>query len=225
MPGTKAGTTVGTTASGGRITSTSTVPAVVDSQPSADAIDVLKTIPEPLEPKERVPAPAGHEPAAAPTVTAESQPDSTVLDTSAATEPGVPIPSPTSPLGDRPGTLQRAGLPDSLLAPPRTVSPDSAKAGAAGPRGIAPAASGGKPAPSDSCWRVQVGAPPEISRGRALREAAQSQLLVPMVVESEKGLYKVRTRDCLSADAAESFRRRAKAAGFGGAFRFKDTRR
>jgi hypothetical protein len=219
------GTPVGTTASGGRITSTSTVPAVADSQPSAEAIDVLKTIPEPLEPKDRVPAPAGRVPAREPGAVRESPPDSTAPDTSTAAEPEVPIPGPTAPLGDRPGTLQGAGLPDSLLAPKRSSSADSASAAAAAPRGASPPPSGGKSAPSDTCWRVQVGAPPEAARARAVREAAESQLLVSMVIETEKGLHKVRTRDCLSAEAAESFRRRAKAAGFAGAFRFKGSRR
>ncbi len=220
------GTPVGTTASGGRITSTSPTPAVVDSQPSAEALAVLETIPEPLEPGERVPPPAGYEPATkpAPAAAPGARPDSTAPDSSAATEPGVPVPSPTMPLGDRPGTLQRAGLPDSLLAPAGHPGGGVADTGAASPRGAAPP-SGKKTVAPDSCWRVQVAAPPEAPRAHALREAAQSQLLVPMVIEREKGLYKVRTRDCLSAEAAESFRRRAKAAGFEGTFRFKDPRR
>jgi len=218
------GTPVGTTASGGRITSTSPVPAVVDSQPSAEAIAVLETIREPLERDQRVPPPAGHEPAPKPVPGAVpgARADSAAPDTSAASEPGVPIPSATVPLGDRPGTLQRAGLPDSLLTPSGRPTGGLADTGAAQPGG-APA--GKKTAGSETCWRVQVAAPPEAPRAQALREAAQSQLVVPMVVEHEKGRYKVRTRDCLSAEAADSFRRRATAAGFAGTFRFEDPRR
>jgi hypothetical protein len=48
--------------------------------------------------------------------------------------------------------------------------------------------------------------------------AAQSLLLVPMVIEREKGLWKVRTRDCQSREAADALRRRAIESGFEGAF-------
>jgi hypothetical protein len=177
------GAQIGTTASGGRITLNETpapLPAVVDSTPSADALAVLRSIPEPL----------GGEAAA----------DST----------HVPVPAPTRPLGDRPGARPIPALPESLTAPaappPAARSPEAA-------------------VPADSCWRVQVLAPPERDVAERLAEAARSQLIVPFVIESEGGLYKVRTRDCLPAAAASDLRRRAVESGFAGAFRFPGRRR
>ncbi len=194
------GTPVGTTASGGTITATSPRPAVVDTVPSAEALAVLATIPEPLSPAERGAAPmvrpSGGGPAAGSAVDSSGAgPDSA----------GVPVPAPTQPLGDRPGALVKAA--------------DSVATSGAGGRW--PAAPVTRPIPPDSCWRLQVAAPPEEEKARALRDAAQSQLLVPMTIEVQKGLHKVRTRDCLSAEAAEQLKRRALAAGFAGAFRFK----
>jgi hypothetical protein len=121
---------------------------------------------------------------------------------------GVPVPAPTQPLGERP----IEALPESLAAP--AARPPAASAPAAG--AAAPAA-----VPADSCWRVQVKAPPERERAARLVEAASSQLLVPFVIEREGGLYKVRTRDCLTAVAANDLRRRAEEVGFAGAFRFR----
>jgi len=72
----------------------------------------------------------------------------------------------------------------------------------------------------DSCWRVQVAAPPERDRAERMVEAARSQLLLPFVIEQEGGLFKVRMRDCLPAAAANDLRRRAVESGFAGAFRF-----
>lgn len=66
-----------------------------------------------------------------------------------------------------------------------------------------------------------MAAPPEPERAQALRAAAESQLDLAWVVERERGLHKVRTRDCLGAEAADRLRRRAEAAGFAGAFRFR----
>jgi hypothetical protein len=51
------GVPVGNTASGGSILANGEAPAVVDSGPSADAIAVLASIPEPLSAADRVPAP------------------------------------------------------------------------------------------------------------------------------------------------------------------------
>ena len=45
-----------------------------------------------------------------------------------------------------------------------------------------------------------------------------------MVIETEKKLHKVRTKDCLTAVAAERLKQRAIAAGFKGAFRYKPPR-
>ena len=175
------GTPVGTTASGGSITviQTPTVPAVVDSTPSEDALAVLRTIPEPL---------------------GEAREDTA----------GVPVPSPTQPLGDRPGARPIATLPDSVAPPPPPVV-DRPVTGESGPAA----------APPDTCWRVQVQAPPERERAERLLEAARSQLRVPFVVERESGLYKVRTRDCLTGADANDLRRRAVEVGFAGAFRFR----
>lgn len=179
------GTPVGTTASGGVITTNPTsppTPAVVDSTPSEEALAVLQTIPEPLG--------------------KSGDPDSV----------RVPVPAPTAPLGG--GARQTPALPESLNAPPSlpsaTTTPSSPPT-AAGPQAGGP----------DSCWRVQVLAPPERDRADRMLEAARSQLLVPFVIEREGGLFKVRTRDCLTAGAANDLRRRAVESGFTGAFRFK----
>jgi cell division septation protein DedD len=181
------GTQVGTTASGGTITThqaQAVAPAAVDSLPSRDALAVLSTIPEPLG--------------------ASESSDSA----------GVPVPTPTQPLGDPSGTRATAALPETLAAP--NPAPTSAPPGAAPAAGV----STGAGAAADSCWRVQVAAPPEQDRAQRLVDAARSQLLLPFVIEGEGGLFKVRVRDCLSADAANDLRRRALASGFAGAFRF-----
>ena len=123
----------------------------------------------------------------------------------------VPVPSPTQPLGDREGARATAALPESVSAPP--TSPPRAAPGVA-----APAAPTSSP---DSCWRVQVLAPPERDRADRMAEAARSQLLIPFVIERESGLFKVRTRDCMSGAAANDLRRRAMESGFTGAFRFR----
>lgn len=179
------GTPVGSTASGGVITTNPLppVPAVVDSAPSEEALAVLRTIPEPLG--------------------KSADPDSV----------RVPVPSPTQPLGDREGSRATAALPETLTAPPS--SPPPATAAPASPRPGTPSVS------PDSCWRVQVLAPPERDRADRMAEAARSQLLVPFAVEREGGLFKVRTRECMSAAAANDLRRRAVESGFTGAFRFR----
>jgi hypothetical protein len=201
-------TPVGTTASGGRITAKGT-PAVVDSGPSAEALRVLASIPEPLRPEERVAPPAGSRNA----TPASSDTTEDIVTDEDADPSSVPVPTPTEPLGDRPGAQARL---DSLLQ--ATPGPgSSAPATAPAPSSPSP---GRAPSRSDSCWRVQVAAPVEPEKAEAFRDAAQSQLLLPMVVESESGLHKVRTRDCLSAAVADTLRRRAVATGFTGAFRF-----
>jgi len=181
------GTPVGTTASGGVITTNPTppaVPAVVDSTPSEEALAVLKTIPEPLG--------------------RSGNPDSV----------GVPVPSPTQPLGEREGARASAALPESVSAPPSAPPPAAPDVAPAGP-----------PSSPDSCWRVQVLAPPERDRADRMAEAARSQLLIPFVIERDGGLFKVRTRDCMSGAAANDLRRRAVESGFTGAFRFRAKRR
>ena len=56
-----------------------------------------------------------------------------------------------------------------------------------------------KPAAGE-CWRLQVSAPEEKAKAESRRGAAESLLLVSMVIEFEKGLYKVRTHDCLTRE-------------------------
>ena len=152
-----------------------------DSTPSEDALAVLRTIPEPLR--------------------GEDSPDTV----------RVPVPAPTQPLGERPGTRPTAALPESLAASTDPRSP-------AAPPGVT---AGARTARADSCWRVQVLAPPERERAERMAEVARSQLLIPFVIEREGGLFKVRSRDCLSAGAAGDLSRRAVESGLAGAFRFR----
>lgn len=132
----------------------------------------------------------------------------------------VPVPSPTQPLGNNPGgTLT---MPDTLAAPPPaaapttvTTSPSSATPPpSTAMAGEAPAA---KPAAGE-CWRLQIAAPVEQAKAESRRAAAQSLLMAPMVTKLEKGLYKVRTSECLTRDAAEALKSRAIGSGFTGAF-------
>jgi hypothetical protein len=248
---------VGTTASGGTIQvnatpqhpATATVPAVVDSAPSAEALAVLNSIPEPLAQSGTAPVAAesaSTRPASAPEAvpplvgtapTDSGGPAATDSATAIPDTVGVPVPSPTDPLGDRPGSLASKALPESLAVPPAATPAAPAAGSTTAPRsGSGPAptvASGSASAASrpvalaspDSCWRVQVAAPPERERADRLADAARSQLMITFVVEKESGLYKVRTRDCLSAVAADDLRRRAVTTGFEGAFRFLRRRR
>jgi hypothetical protein len=190
-PPAHAGTPVGTTASGGSISVNvpdSLAAAVVDSTPSADALAVLGTIPDPLG------RPTSENAAA-------------------------PVPAPTPVLGDRPPATASpdAGTASGGAAAGGAAAGGAAAGGAAAGAG-APAAT--KSAASDSCWRVQVLAPPEKEHADRMAEAAQSQLGVPFVVEKEGGLYKVRTRDCLTPNASQALKNRAIADGFDGSFRF-----
>jgi len=107
------------------------------------------------------------------------------------------VPAPTMPIGERPGEAGQA-LPESALVP-----------------SAPPAAT---PARPDTCWRLQVGAPPEKAKAEALQGVASSQLLTPFVTELEKKRYKVRTRDCMDRSAAGALRARAERSGFKGAF-------
>jgi hypothetical protein len=171
--------------------------ATADSAPSRDALDVLASIPEPLTPGERVPPPA-----VAPA--SEASDDSGSAD--------VPVPAPTPVLGERP-------LPE-VVASTDTTSPPVSPA----PRALAeppPAPRPSAPAVTDTCWRVQIAASAERAKAERYLAAGRSQLLVPLQVESEKGLFKVRTRDCLDGQTADGLRRRALDAGFDGAFRFR----
>lgn len=206
------GTAVGTTASGGGIVQTGPSVAPRDSTPSPDAQAVLQTIPEPVPGASSTSASGAGAmtsgaPSGNPEIVAHADTSSVAPDTMAAE---VPIPAPTQPLGDRPGTRV---LTDSatVTGPPGTAQ---ASPPASAGQGAAAAAT------PDSCWRVQVVAVPEAARADALRDAAQSQLWTTMVIETEKKLHKVRTKGCLTAAAAERLKQRAIAAGFKGAFRF-----
>jgi hypothetical protein len=155
------------------------VPA--DSLPSPEAQRVLGTLPEPVPAAERAPGPA----------------DSTAI----------PTPSPTQPLGDKPGSLELMLTPDSTLTlppPPRASAADSARTHAS---------SGSGP-----CYKLQVGAPSESAKAAQLRLAATSQLELEFDILKIRGLYKVRSRDCLSRGSVDRLRERALAAGFHGVF-------
>lgn len=197
------------------------VPAGTDSSPSSEALAVLGTIPEPLSPAERVPAPAEAAPVVAPAAAQSGAASATdtgavapadsastaradsVSSPADSTRGQVPIPAPTQPLGERPGADGR-GLPDSVLVP--TTRPPPAPATGAQP---------------DTCWRLQVGAPPEKAEAEALESVASSQLLATFVIELEKKRYKVRTRDCMEHGAVLALRARAEQSGFKGTFVIK----
>jgi len=219
-PMTAAGTAVGITASGGTITQTGPAVAPGDSVPSAEAQAVLQTIPDPVSGEI-------HPDATTPPAGAGHAGPPTQADTAAAPRDSADVPTPsfTQPLGDRPGAR---AVTDSAAAigPPGTAqaSPAAGNGGMGGSGGAAPAGNTGVAVPADSCWRVQMAAVPEAARAASLREAAQSQLWITMVIETEKKLHKVRTKDCLTAVAAERLKQRAIAAGFKGAFRYKPPR-
>ena len=167
------------------------------TMPSRDALDVLATIPEPLAPGERVPPP-------------EVAPASADTDDTGSAD--VPVPALTPVLGERP-------LP-GVVAATDTTAPPAFPA----PRALVdppPAPGAGAPAVTDTCWRVQIAASAERAKSERYLEAGRSQLLAPLQIEDERGLFKVRTRDCLSGSSADGLRRRALDAGFDGAFRFR----
>jgi hypothetical protein len=188
----------------GRTTTPTPAAAAVDSTPSAEAERVLASIPEPLPPGERVPPPTA----------ADSM--SGALDAGEGGANDVPVPAPTRPLGE----INPPVLRDSVINPTEMIDhgvvPDTTRRDPPPPPG--------RPARPDTCWRVQVAAPVERAEADAKRDAAASQLLIPMVIEPEKGLFKVRTRDCLSRESADHLRRRAVDAGFTGAFRIATKR-
>ena len=113
------------------------------------------------------------------------------------------MPAPTRALGQ-----------ETPLVPPATPAPVPPVTAPPAARPSPPAVT----ASADTCWRLQVGAPSVRAKGSRLREASESQLMVRMVVEQERGLFKVRTSDCMSRTAAESLKSRALASGFQGVF-------
>jgi hypothetical protein len=67
---------------------------------------------------------------------------------------------------------------------------------------------------------VQFAAWAERAKAESYLAAAHSQLGVPLAIEEQAGLFKVRSAGCLDGAAADALRRRAREAGFDGAFRF-----
>jgi hypothetical protein len=65
-----------------------------------------------------------------------------------------------------------------------------------------------------------VGAPLESEKDKAdsRLEAAQSVLVAPFVIVPEKGYLKIRSRDCLTREAADALKKRAVESGFSDAF-------
>src|SRR5262249_17849156 len=121
-------------------------------------------------------------------------------------------PEPTTPLGAAPPP----GADTTQAAAPATPPPPSTP-----PPALTqpPPSTPARPAAPDTCWVLQVAAPPERARAEQMRAAAESQLLIPMTIEHEAKRYKVRTRDCMSREAADRLRGRAVSSGFSGAFR------
>ena len=205
--------------------------AAVDSAPSPEALRVLAAIPEPLATAQQVPPPPSTPLSSTPatprrtpvvpapeaafdTLRAGTPPVSTPaaaedsLRASEADTVAVPVPSPTQPLGATPGgTLT---MPDTL--PPAAPSQAQEPMKPAVPPGSS------APRPNEPCWRLQVAAPAEKPKAESRRDAAQSLLLVPFSITFEKGLYKVRTRDCMTRTAADALKRRATDSGFEGVF-------
>ncbi len=204
------------------------VVAVVDSAPSSAALGVLASIPEPIAPEERVPAPeVAPVPVDAPIL--ETAPADSAAPVPADTTDEIPVPSPTPKLGDivNPG-LDPARDTTAARVDTAGVMPELPKPGA--PRTTPATAPARVPpptttAPAPACWRVQILAPKEKAEANRKRAAAESILLVPMVIERDGGLYKIRTRECFARATADIVRGRAVASGFAGAFPFEGAKR
>jgi len=137
-------------ASGGGASAASGAPrAVVDSLPSADAQRVLDSIPEPIPAAERVPPPAP-----------DSLHTTTAADTTRAV---VPVPEPTAPLGEKPGSAELAAAAGGVAAA------DSAGARGAGAAASAPAsgsaAPGGAASPAGSASAGSAAATGAVASG------------------------------------------------------------
>jgi hypothetical protein len=213
--------------SGARIDTTAARPsaAILDTTPSPEAVEVLASIPEPLRPEEKVAPPA--DTVEAPGMDAPPTPEVEAPDDTS--EADVPVPSPTFPLGLEPPAAPDTTIDSTAFAPPVIESPPPPDTSAhvepppANPAPTKPAPTkppSTKPAAADTCWRIQIGAPADRAKAQSLERAAQSLLLIPMVIEPEKRLFKVRTRDCWDRAASERIRERAIASGFAGTFRF-----
>jgi hypothetical protein len=203
--------------------------APIDSLPSSDAKRVLDSIPEPVPAADRVPVAtaAGVAAGAAAGVGVVAGADSAAADSQSAS---VPIPAPTTPLGEKPASAELAAAAgataDSLGAhgAPAATGTSGAASSAPSARPAAPAGAAGAAAatPAGSCYRLQVAAPKVRSQAESMKRAAESQLEVPFTITQVKTIYKVHTRDCLDADAVQHLRARARASGFSGAFTTAD---
>jgi len=188
--------------------------AVVDTHPSPQAIEILKTIPEPLGGGAKVPPPAIFVPLHSDSSALGSPADSiaTPADTTGSDADSTEVP-PAPERGQVLGDFSLPGaVPDSLLAP--MFPPDAHPAVPTGGFGAV-----GIPVSPDSCWGIQVAAPTEADRAEAIRSAAQSLLLIPMKIDAAGGRFRVQTRDCLSPEVAEKLRTRAIDTGFADTFR------
>lgn len=204
-------------------------PAAPDTVPSPAAVAVLASIPEPLGEAPRgkkgkdAPATPAPKPVSipAPAEMADSlqagevspptdAPAKPAVPSNASDTSSIPVPAPTRALGQ-----------DAPALPPTPAAPPAAATPVAEPPAT-PAQPAAEPiegaAAADTCWRVQVGAPSVRAKAARLRSAAESQLLMRMVVEHERGLWKVRTQDCVNRTTAESLKARALASGFQGVF-------
>ena len=172
--------------------------AVPDTVPSADALAVLAGIPEPIRAEEGAAAPVTASPARAP------------------------------PPGPRPGPRTREAAGRTCPCRPGRPCSASGRCPTSSPRPRRRPRPPGRAAPAGGGCRTRhllaraargVGRPGE---GRAATSSpARSQLAVPLAIEEEAGLFKVRTSGCLDGAAADALRGRAREAGFEGAFRFR----
>jgi len=194
-----------------------------DSLPSADAERVLASIPEPLSASQQVPPDSTKRrsvvapEAAYDTLRAQLQPDAGTVPVPAATPvtaaPVVTFAPPES-------TTRAAPVATGSATAPATTAPATPAAArdSAAVTGAAPASGAAATPASGPCWRVQVAAPATRAEAESRLEAAQSLLVVKMVIVPEKGLFKVRTADCMSREVADSVKRRALDSGFDGSF-------
>lgn len=192
---------------------------VADSLPSAQALQVLGRIPEPLTAEQQTSAPARRPALTTPvagrnTVATERLVNGTALaaastvsppsasrDSARTSESGadVPVPAPTQPIVVP--VSSTLVMPDTLPAAPVRTTPTL-----------------DAPTVASGTWCVQVAAPEDMAKAESRRDAAQSLLLLPFVIETEKGLHKVRTRDAWTREAADAIRQRAIGSGFEGVF-------
>jgi len=142
-----------------------------------------------------------HRPAAQPPAPTHAAVDSTPSPEALAVLSTIPEPVPPSEQVPPPAT------PPAATAP--VTSPPAARA--------AP----GAPKTQAGCWRVQLVAPKDKPTAVKKRAAAESLLLLPVVIERESALWKVRTTACFDRATADRIKARAVASGFAGAFLFE----